>query len=90
MTGARSKYRFKFWGRATVIDPNTIELDDGSANTIKVIAPGHTGIGDGDFASAVGTLTTSAEEAILLSSSSQVSALDRLHYSTSARTEASR
>jgi hypothetical protein len=75
MATACGNYRFKFWGKATVLDTNTIQLDDGSPNTIKVIAPGH-GITPGHFASAVGTLTTSAGEPVLLSSSSQVRALD--------------
>jgi hypothetical protein len=75
MASARDKYRFRFWGKATVIDPNTIQLDDGSPHTIKVVAPEH-GISPGHFASAVGTLTTSAGEPVLLSSSSQVRVLD--------------
>jgi hypothetical protein len=75
MTSACSTYRFRFWGKATAIDLNTIQLDDGSTETIKVIAPGYTGIA-GHFASAVGTLTTSPGEPILLSSSDQVHALN--------------
>jgi len=75
-TSACGRYRFKFWGRATVIDQNTIQLSDGSAKTIRVTAPGHTGIVSGGFACAEGTLTTSAGEPILLSSSDQVRALN--------------
>jgi len=76
MTGACSKYRFKLWGKATVIDSNTIQLDDGSTDAIRITAPGHTGIANGHFAYAVGTLITSPEGPILLSSSDQVLALD--------------
>lgn len=76
MTTACSKYRFKFWGKATVIDPNTLQLDDGSTKTLRVVAPGHGISSPGHFASAVGTLSTLAEDPILLSSSDQVRALD--------------
>ena len=76
MADASGRYRFRFWGRATVIDPNTIRLDDGSANRLKVLAPGHTGIAAGGYACAVGTLYLTAEEPILLSSSVQVCPLN--------------
>lgn len=76
MTMASSRYRFKFWGKATVIDLNTIQLDDGSSDTIRVTAQGHTGIADGHFACAVGTLITTPDGPILLSSADQVSVLD--------------
>lgn len=76
MADASSRYRFRFWGRATVVGPSAIRLDDGSTNTIEVLAPGHAGIAGGDYAYAVGTLVLAPEGPVLLSSSDQVRQLD--------------
>lgn len=71
-TVACSEYRFVFWGKVTVIDQNTIQLADGSGRPITVVAPGHTGVADGHFARALGTLIPSSVDPVLLSSSDQV------------------
>lgn len=69
-------FRFAFWGRATVLDANTIQLDDGSGQVLTVLAPGHTGIYSGHLVRAVGTLCVSPGSPVLLSSAEQVTLLN--------------
>jgi hypothetical protein len=73
---ASAKFRFTFWGIATVVDSNTIQLNDGSGQVLTVLAPGHAGISNGHFARAVGTLSSSSGKVILLSSSNQLTPLN--------------
>ncbi len=60
--------QFRVWGLAEVIDSRSIWLDDGSGSRIRVFAPGYTGISDGDFVSAVGTVDVSVSPPVLVSS----------------------
>ncbi len=73
---ASGRYRFMFWGRTRVIDADMIQLDDGSGLVINVVARGHTGVLDGQFARAVGTLSSGTGGPLLLSSPEQVVVLD--------------
>jgi hypothetical protein len=59
MTTASSKWLFRAWGKVSVIDANSFTLDCGSGTVITVIAPGYSGIGEGDYASARGILNVS-------------------------------
>ena len=53
---ASSRWLFKMWGKVTTIDANSFYLDDGSTASIRVIAPGYSGIGNGDYVSVRGIL----------------------------------
>ena len=57
MSWASWSYLFKLWGKVTIIDAANFWLDDGITK-VKVIAPGYTGIADGNLASARGILDT--------------------------------
>jgi hypothetical protein len=65
---AKDNYRFKVFGRVTVIDPTTFTLDDGSGTPIKVVAPNHVPLTDGDYASAFGDLDNTVAPAVIQSS----------------------
>ncbi|MCL5103603.1 MAG: LamG domain-containing protein [Armatimonadetes bacterium] len=54
---ASSEYDWVVWGRVTVVDPNTITLNDGSGSTLTVHATGH-GLVDGEYVSVRGALNT--------------------------------
>jgi hypothetical protein len=45
---------FVLWGKAHIIDSSTLTLDDGSGTPVTVIAPGYSGIAEGNFARAAG------------------------------------
>ncbi|MHB9037152.1 MAG: LamG-like jellyroll fold domain-containing protein [Armatimonadota bacterium] len=64
---AASSYDWVVWGRATVIDSNTIRLDDGSGATIEVNIPGH-GLLGGEYVSLRGQLDTAVAPPLLLAS----------------------
>jgi alpha-tubulin suppressor-like RCC1 family protein len=59
MTSASSKWLFKVWGKVTIIDSNSFYLDDGSGVSVRVIAPGYSGLTEGGYAAATGVRTTS-------------------------------
>jgi hypothetical protein len=50
---AAAGYRFKVWGSVLITGVNSFTVNDGSG-PVTVIAPGFSGIGDGDYASASG------------------------------------
>lgn len=56
MNDASKKWQFRFWGRVTSIDSSFFWLDDGSKAPIKVFAPDHCPLSDGDYITATGTL----------------------------------
>ena len=60
MASASAKWLFRMWGKVTIIDANSFYLNDGSGNSIRVVAPGYSGIEDGDFVSIRGTLDVSS------------------------------
>ena len=68
ITDAAEHFRFTLWGRVTTIDSDSFWLDDGSQLPVKVIAAGYSGIADGDYVSACGTLDVSASPVVLISS----------------------
>lgn len=49
-------YRFTTWGRAQNVTADGFQLDDGSGVPVNVEAPGHSGIANGDYASATGVV----------------------------------
>jgi hypothetical protein len=62
-----SQYRFRVWGRVTIVDAGRFTVDDGSGAPVTVVAPGYQaqGIDSGDFVSAWGTLDLSGGTPIL-------------------------
>lgn len=69
---ASMRYQFCVWGIVEKIDSSTFWLNDGSGTRIKVFASGYSGIENGNFASAIGTLDVSSANPILVSSSNRV------------------
>ena len=69
IASASASYQFKLWGRVTILGTDSFRLDDGSGMPITVVAPGFSGIGDGDYAAASGSLSggtlTSAASSVL-------------------------
>ena len=76
MTAACGDYLVKLWGRVTIIDSGSFWLNDGSGIQVKVIAPGYSGIADGDFASARGVLHPNANPPTLTCPADKVMKLD--------------
>jgi hypothetical protein len=68
-TAGSANYRFCVWGVVETIDTSTFWLDDGSGSRIRVFAPGYTGITNGGFASARGTVDVSVSPPVLISDS---------------------
>lgn len=60
VAAACSSRLVKVWGKVTIIDADSFYLDDGSGAPVKIVAPGYTGIADGDHASARGILELNA------------------------------
>jgi hypothetical protein len=58
-------YLFLFCGKVANAASDGFSVDDGSGITLKVIAPGYTGIADGDFATARGILNPLANPVTL-------------------------
>ncbi|MCE5313769.1 MAG: hypothetical protein ABFD49_00170 [Armatimonadota bacterium] len=50
-----SKFLFKVWGRATYVDGNYFDVDDGSGNPLRVLEPGHI-VRTGDYVTSRGQL----------------------------------
>lgn len=64
--------RFCVWGRVELIDGSSFWLDDGSGPRIKVYAPGYSGIANGGYAFAFGTVDAGTSPLVLVSSADQV------------------
>jgi hypothetical protein len=64
----KDNYLFKVFGRVTVIDPDTFTLDDGSGTLIRVVAPDHVPLSNGDYASASGDLDNTITPIVMQSS----------------------
>jgi hypothetical protein len=47
------------WGKVTIVDSTSFDLDDGSGAVVRVIAAGYSGFGNGDYVSARGILDVS-------------------------------
>ena len=56
MAPASSGWLFRMWGKVTIIDADSFDLDDG----VRVVAPGYSGIGNGDYVSVRGILEWSS------------------------------
>lgn len=63
-TAAAANWLFRVWGKATIVDANTLDLADGSGTIVRVTAPGYSGIAAGDYASATGILTPGANPSL--------------------------
>jgi alkaline phosphatase len=68
MTTASLSQQVRVWGRVELIDSSTFWLDDGSGARIKVSAPGFSGLVNGSYVSATGTVNTGANPRVLTSS----------------------
>lgn len=73
VTGIAS-YRgwFTVWGKVILIDGDSFWVNDGSKNSVKVIAPGFSGFGVGDTVKAWGLLDNSSGSAVITSSAGRV------------------
>jgi hypothetical protein len=69
---ASAMFNFKVWGIVTIIDADSFTLDDGSGVPVKVIAPGYSGIANGDKATAIGKLSGENPNRVLNSKASEV------------------
>ncbi len=76
LTLAGSRWLFRVCGSVTVIDSDTFDLDNGSGVIVRVSAPGYTGIGNGDYASARGIVNVSANPTSLSTSAEFVQKLN--------------
>lgn len=72
ITAASANYQFKVWGKVSIISSDSFSLDDGSGIPVTVVAPGYTGIADGNYATAVGTLSDAAGNRVLNAYASNV------------------
>jgi len=61
---ASAHFRFKVWGRATILDSYSFTVNDGSG-PIKVVAPGFSGIHNGDFGVASGRFSGEGTNRVL-------------------------
>jgi len=57
---ACESFLFRTWGRVTMVDSSSFDLDDGCGQPIRVVCPGCSGITTGDYVSACGILDASA------------------------------
>lgn len=72
ITTASTKFSFKVWGRVTLVSQDSFTLDDGSAAPVTVVAPGFSGIVDGDYATAVGKFSGEGSARVLTAKASAV------------------
>lgn len=56
---------FRVWGLVTTRGIDAFDLDDGSGMVVRVAAPGFSGIGDGDYASAKGKFSGEGPDRVL-------------------------
>jgi len=70
--GAVRRFRFKIWGRVSVLTANSFTLDDGSGRPVTVVSQGFTGIKNGDYASASGTFSSEETGRVLNAVASDV------------------
>lgn len=76
MASAAPDFRFAVWGRVTILDAQSLLLDDGSGAPVKVIAPGHSGVATGDMARASGEVSISGDHPSVLAASADVKKLN--------------
>lgn len=69
---AGSRYRFRVWGKVTTEDSTKFRIDDGSGSPVTVCDAGYSGIADGNYAAATGTLDASGPSPALVSRPSDV------------------
>lgn len=69
---AGSHYRFRVWGKVTTEGSDKFEIDDGSGSPVTIYAASYTGIADGDYAAATGSLDASGPSPALVSRPSDV------------------
>jgi hypothetical protein len=60
MTPASSGWLFRMWGKVSNASANGFYINDGSKTSIHVVAPGYSGIGNGNYVSVRGILDVSS------------------------------
>ncbi len=74
---AAARFNFKVWGEVTnLVSGNSFTVDDGSGAPVDVVAPGFSGIQNGDYASAQGGLSGEGPSRVLNAQASDVVKLD--------------
>jgi len=63
---AAAKFNFRVWGKVTIlVSGNSFTVDDGSGAPVRVVAPGFSGIQNGDYASAKGGFSGEGSSRVL-------------------------
>ncbi len=74
---AAARFNFKVWGEVTnLVSGSSFTVDDGSGAPVDVVAPGFSGIQNGDYASAQGGLSGEGPSRVLNAQASDVVKLD--------------
>ncbi len=73
---AAGSFLFKCFGRVEIIDSDNFWLDDGCNARVKVLAPGYTGLADGNYAVARGIVGFDSGQAVLHCQAAHVTRLD--------------
>ena len=76
MVAASGNFLFKIWGRVEIIDSESFWLDDGSGLKVKVVALGYSGIQNGDYALARGSVDLGSGKPVLYSRLDHVQKMD--------------
>jgi hypothetical protein len=63
---------FRIWGKAHLVDSSTLELDDGYGQPITVVAPGYSGVSEGNVVRATGALDFNSGDAKLICAAADV------------------
>lgn len=71
MSVAAAGLRFKVWGSVTIINDSSFTVNDGSG-PVTVVAPGYSGIADGNYASASGKFSGTGPGKVLNAQASDV------------------
>jgi len=72
ISAASVGFSFKVWGEVTILGEDSFTLDDGSGTPVKVVAPGFSGIENGDYASAEGAFSGESPNRVLNAPASDV------------------
>ena len=69
---ASAKFSFQVWGKVTILGSNSFAVDDGAGMPVTVVAPGFSGIQNGDYASAKGKFSGEGSNRVLNAQASDV------------------
>jgi hypothetical protein len=72
METASTGWRMCVSGVVQIVDASTFTVNDGSGSTVKVFAPGYTGLVNGSYVSAIGTADVGPNPKALVSSAAQI------------------